>query len=357
MFKRFFAIIAGILIFCSIAEAQMRVVDENHNPIMAASILDADGNMIGLTLSDGFISNVPASAYPITIRCIGYEDLIINEPIDKNWEMTPTVYELKELVVVPVKRNVLRQTFYVREYFSMNNDCDTITYFIEHMAERFIPTSKDAKFGGNSSLRIINTRQYSHFQIGDKDSVAANPKKEFPSLLSIIELSNEEIVASATNSQKDSSKNGKRFVQKQNAQTFTTIEDVLAECNDHKSSPWPLKLLGFTMEFNQFYTTQAYRANSKGIYLPKDLLEASFVIEADGKGKHLRKALKSEKPIIIRSLIELYVVDNEYLTKEDAKDEYKNKLNHVKFVIPSTVPPLNQATLKLVNRVNTEAKK
>ena len=111
------------------------------------------------------------------------------------------------------------------------------------------------------------------------------------------------------------------------------------------------------MEFNQLYTTHAYHVNEKGIYQPKDLTEASFVMEADGRGKYLRKALKSDKPITIRSMIELYIVDRDYLSKEEAKKEYKNKPTNVKFVIPSTVPPLNEATRRLVERANAKIKK
>jgi ATP:corrinoid adenosyltransferase len=77
---------------------------------------------------------------------------------------------------------------------------------------------------------------------------------------------------------------------------------------------------------------------------------------ADGRGKFLRKALKSDKPIVIRCMIELYSIDYDYLSKEEAKNEYKNKPTDVKFVIPSTVPPLNGATQRLVERANTETK-
>jgi hypothetical protein len=73
--------------------------------------------------------------------------------------------------------------------------------------------------------------------------------------------------------------------------------------------------------------------------------------------KQLRKALNSEKPIKIRTMIELYIVDRDYLSKEEAKKEYKNKPTNVKFVIPSTVPPLNEATRRLVERANAEIKK
>jgi hypothetical protein len=56
-------------------------------------------------------------------------------------------------------------------------------------------------------------------------------------------------------------------------------------------------------------------------------------------------------------MIELYIVDRDYLSKEEAKKEYKKKPTNVKFVIPSTVPPLNEATRRLVERANAEIKK
>ena len=164
--KRVYTLIIGFLLFFAPADAQKRVVDAmSQSPVAAASIFDASGNMVGFTWSDGEFSEVPESAYPITLRCIGYEQLVIEQPEDKTWGMTPIAYELEEVVVIPVKRNILKQTFYVREYFSMSNETDTVTFFSEHMADRFVPTSKDAKFGGDSSLRILESRQHSHFQL------------------------------------------------------------------------------------------------------------------------------------------------------------------------------------------------
>lgn len=361
--KRLFTFIISALLFSCPINAQKRVIDAtDHSPISTAFIFGASGNMIGFTWSDDVLAEIPESAYPITLRCIGYEQLVIERPENKVWEMTPTVYELDEVVIVPVKRNVLKQTFYVREYFSMSNESDTVTFFMEHMAERFVPTSKDAKFGGKSSLRILDSHHYSRYQLSGNDSIIANPESPFPSMLSVFDLNDKEVIAPASfkelrNTNKlheESDKSRIALIQKQNAQTFTMIKGVLSEGKKHIVSPWPLKLLGLTMDFNQLYATHAYHVNDKGIYLPKDLTEASFVMEADGRGKYLRKALNSEKPIKIRTMIELYIVDRDYLSKEEAKKEYKNKPTNVKFVIPSTVPPLNEATRRLVERANAK---
>ena len=363
--KQIYTLIIVVLLFCAPANAQKRVVDaETQSPIAAASIFDAVGNMVGFTWSDGVFSEVPETAYPITLRCMGYEPLVIDRPEEKTWEMTPKIYELEEVVAVPVKRNILKQTFYMREYFSVCNASDTVTFFMEHMAHRFIPTSKDVKFDEDSSLRILETRQYAHYQVSGKDSVVANPEEAFPISFNALFL-NDEVVTAPESFKKsgntvkhyeEAGKSGLTLIQKQNAQTFTTITDVLADRKGHKFSPWILKALGFSMEFNQLYTTQTYRANEEGIYPPQDLMEASSVMKALGKGKFLRKALKSEKPVIIRSMTEMYRVEHEYLTKEEALEACKNKPTDVQFVIPSTVPALNEATQRLVERANAEAK-
>lgn len=364
--NRFVLLFISFLLYSNIIIAQTRVIDATDRyPIAAASIFDASGNIIGLTLIDGDFPDVPESAYPITIRCIGYEQLTIERPNNKIWEMIPTVYELDEIEVIPAKRNILKQSFYVREYFSMHNNDDTVNFFLEHMTVRFLPTSKEAKFSGSSSLRILNSRCYSHYKIGDLDSVSLNYQLKFPTMLSLCSLDNSPIDATQSFKQQSGSnklyqksgKSGMSIVQKQNEQTFTIVEDLLAGQKDHSMSPWGLSLIGMGIDVNHFLMTQTYRANNKYTYQPKDLMEASFVMEADGKGKLIRKIFKSDQPIILRSMIEIYLVDNEYITSEEAKQEYKDKDIGLSFTVPSTVPSLNAATQRLVIRAKNKAKK
>ena len=80
-------------------------------------------------------------------------------------------------------------------------------------------------------------------------------------------------------------------------------------------------------------------------------------MEADGIGKYLRKSLNSKNPITVRLMFELYIVENEYLSSKEAKQEYKDKEAGLMFTIPSTVPPLNAATKRLVERAEKESKK
>ena len=354
--------------FCSLfiyvsANAQMRLVDAvDKTPVSIASILDAAGNMVGFTLSDGAFTDIPYSSYPVTIRCLGYEQLVIERPQNKTYEIIPVSYELDEVVIVPVERNVLKQTFYVREYFSMNTQTDTVTYFLEHMARRFVPAAEKVKYSGSMSLRVQGTRAYSRYKMFGKDSVASDSKPMFPSMLALVDVYDDEVTASESFSEQgdikyyeEKGKSGMSLIQKQNAHTFTVIEDVLADKKDHSISPWPLKAMGLAIEIGQLYTTHAYRVNDKGVYLPKDLIECATVMEADGTGKFIRKCLKSDKPVEMRCMIEAYLVDSDYLTKAEAKVEAKQKDANVEFVIPSTVPPLNKATQQMVQRANAQS--
>ena len=365
MRRWFFILVINLLLFPVLAGAQERVVDATNNtPISAASIMDVEGNVVGFTLYDGTFPEISESSYPITVRCIGYEQLVIKRPRGKSWEMKPMVYELEEVVISPVRRNVLKQTFYAREYFSFTTKSDTVTIFVEHMADRFIPIGKDAKFGGSSSLRLLDSRSYARYKVLDRDSVAMEEKSTVPTILSVLEPNDDAVTApesfksgDAVKYYEESGKSGIAVIQKQNTQVFTTIEDALAGKKEHSASPWILKLLGMTLDIKQLYVTHAYRTNAEGVYLPEDLIENGFVMEADGRGKLFRKIVESDEPVLIRSMLEMYVVDRERLTKDEAKEQYKNQPTNVKYLIPSTVPALNAATRKMVERAIAEVKK
>lgn len=359
--KRILFFIICFLFTLNALHAQLRIVDAaDRTPIGAASVFDASGNMIGFTWNDGTLSDIPQSAYPITISCLGYELLIIDTPEEKDWAMKPMAYELEEVVIIPVERNIMKQTFYVREYFSMNTQSDTITTFSERMAVRFIPTKKGTKFKGDQSLQMLSSKSYNRFKIAEFDSIPTNDELVFPSLLDIVYFNDDALSAPESfkepgNTNKVYEKPGKYApaeIMKQKGGIFTYTEDGLADKKEHKWAPWPLKLLGFTIEFKQLFYTHAYRANEKGIYLPKDLTEASFIMEADGRGRRIRKLIKSDEPAIIRTMVEAYVVDRDYLSVDEAKEESNNLPKDVPFVIPENVPPLNAATQRLIERVN-----
>ena len=356
--KRFFLLILGGLLCWNIAEAQRRVADVmDDTPVSSATIFDAQGNVVGFTSSEGDFSDIPDSDYPITIRCIGYENIVVGQPKDTVLQMVPMIYELEE-AVVSASRDVMKQTFYVREYFTISSATDTITHFLEHMCDRYVPASKQVKFKKND-LRFRNTRCYKYYQIGDQDSVAVSNKPGSKVFLGLIET--EEVDASESfkgqmgvnRVYEEKGKSGILHSRKQNERIFTEYKDGLADKKGHIAHlPFLLNMMGLSMDAHQAYITHVYKANDASVYQPKDLIQAGVVVEVLGKGKLLRQMVNSDVPVKINFSIEYYVVSREYISKEQAKAEYKDKSLKVPFEIPATVPQLSEATQLLIQRAN-----
>ena len=354
--KRFSLLILGSLLCWNIAQAQRRVVDVmDDTPVSSAAIFDAQGNVVGFTSSEGDFSDIPESDYPLTIRCIGYENIVVEQPKDTVIQMIPMIYELDE-AVISASRDVMKQTFYVREYFTISSATDTITHFLEHMCDRYVPVSKKVKFKKND-LRYRNTRSYKYYQIDDRDSIAVSNKPDSKSLLDLLDT--EEVDASESfkgqmgvnRYYEKKGKSGIEHSRKQNEHTFTEYKDGLASEKDHAINlPWLLRMLGLSMEAHQAYMTYVYKANDAAVYQPKDLIQAGVVVELLGKGKLLRQMVKSDVPVKINFSIEYYVVSREYISKDQAKEEYKAKDLKVPFEIPATVPQLSEATRKIIQR-------
>ena len=363
--KRILFCFIGLLLLCTHVSAKDRVVDATDSiPVSAASIFDSAGNVVGYTLADGTLSEIPETAYPITIRCLGYEPLVIAEPKDTVWQMKQCFYDMPELVVVPVERNVMKQILYTRSYLSFFNNVDTVTYFVEKMAYRYVPATEGAKTGVSSQIQTSSSRSYSMHKVGDIDSVAYEENSKSPILASTFSnLSSQKILAhkslktDSTGYYEEKGKSGISLAQRKSNGVFTYKEDILADEKNHSLSPWALKLLGMTMDINQFYTTHAFSINKSDKYLPKDLMEASFVMEAEGRGKYIRKVLDSDTPVKMCLMAEVYVVGREYLSKDEAKEESAKGTSKMSFVIPSNVPSLNEATRLLVERVKAQTKK
>lgn len=355
---RFLILIFSGLLLSNVAEAQRRVVDVmDDTPVSSATIFDAQGNVVGFTSSEGDFSDIPDSDYPITIRCIGYENIVVGQPKDTVLQMVPMIYELDE-AVVSASRDVMKQTFYVREYFTISSETDTITHFLEHMCDRYVPASKQVKFKKND-LRFRNTRCYKYYQIGDQDSVAVSNKPGSKVLLGLIET--EEVDASESfkgqmgvnRVYEEKGKSGILHSRKQNERIFTEYKDGLADKKGHIAHlPFLLNMMGLSMDVHQAYMTHVYKANDASVYQPKDLIQASVVVELLGKGKLLRQMVNSDVPVKINFSIEYYVVSREYISKEQAKAEYKDKSLKVPFEIPATVPQLSEATQLLIQRAN-----
>ena len=83
----------------------------------------------------------------------------------------------------------------------------------------------------------------------------------------------------------------------------------------------------------------------------QDMIQVTYSISALAKGKLWKSIYGAKSDILLKSLIEIYPVDFEYLTLEECKEIEKDK-NPAKpeFIIPGHVMPLDATMQSIVDR-------
>ena len=351
-----------ILCLCSAlisvnAQQKLRIVDAaDQSPIAAGTIFDAEGNVIGFTLNNGTLMPIPETAYPITIRCVGYDLLTIPAPENKDWMMTPASYELEEVVVLPPKYAAVRQLFYVREYVSGSTADYERHEFREYMVERYVPASKESKYHGSTDFYCYPGRLYTRVHTSRRDSLSYDPYAESKPLLSAFELYITTGTVRAPKSFTDENAQGPHVYQKmggiltmkQNDYTFTIVEDYLAKKKDHEWSPWLFKLLGLKVDIHTFYMISTYPVDLDGEYEDKDFTDFSMALEMSIQGKKIEKVTESKEPIRSKAMLEMYLVSNKHLTIDDARAAMKNRPKQMRIEVPARVPRLDEATRQFI---------
>ena len=355
-----------ILLLASIhASAQTVILDANDKlPVVGASIFDASGTMVGLTLSDGSVpEDLAAESYPLTIQCIGYNMLTIEKKGQRTLEMTERSYEIDEVKVTPGDKKVLRLLCYVREYVGISAFTDTTTIFKEHMVDYLIPVERKAKLSSSCDARILTSRIYTRSVDEEKDTVEISTKGG-PSLLFLATIDSSSVAEPESFKDTDvlpksytkTGKYGPICIYRKTQNAFTCFRDGLADEKNHIMSPAVLKLLGARMDFTQLYKSLSFRMSGSNTYGPADLTSATFALEAIGMGKFFKSSNPHKKPVEIKSLMEIYVAKRYYLTTEEAKQIKKNKPEDTKFIIPASVPQLSPSIRNIVKRAQQQAK-
>ncbi len=373
--KNLLLLLCAVLSICvANAQTSYRLVDANdQTPIISASIFDAAGSIVGYTMKDGTLPQIPESAYPITIRSIGYELLTITTPAERDWQLIPKNYPIEPVVVVPAKYEVMKQTFYIRMFNSAGNSETEIRSYMEFMAERFVPASKDSKYRGSQKLYAYPIRRYIYLK--EKDTTIyhtgihqADNSKPISTETMVIDLLNmlfkkgfdvpesfKNADGHTTVTQEEKGKSGLISVIKQKGQQLTVSVDILAKKKNHVWSPWLLKVLGMKFNLRQFLFTQTYQVNSEGFYLPKDLMDGNYLMEEEVDMKRLHKLFESDEPVQAILSIEMYRTNSEYLTRDMAESAILNRPKEIPLTIPDRALPLNSATLQLIEAVKANA--
>ena len=339
--------------------AQTVVMDkETNTPLPKASIFDNTGRFIAITTDEGMIPDeISSLSYPLVIRYLGYENAIVSSPEEEAVFLIENDYELPELTVDDTSRTMLHLTGYVRYYGTGTTDQDTVMSFSESIVDFMLPRQKKTKFKGWKDARVLASRNYHQRISNTVDTIAYSEQPSGPSGGSYF-IDDEFEIPQEIKSGKSNRViiNGKYSPERtwvELGDTYFLEIDDLADSKNHKESPNALKLLGATVDFNKVERRYKFEKNQEKIITPEDLKEMSYAFEMLIRGKLFRKMIKSKDPINLNAYAELYIIDREYITEEEAKDLKKNppqiKASSIK--APANAPQLHPELVKIKERV------
>jgi len=343
------------------ANTRIRVVDaENNEPLPMATVFAKSGIIIGLTDNDGYITISSANDFPITVRCLGYESKQCSEN-QTEIKLANQPFALQEVVVTPVDRPVARIICYVREYISSATGTDTLMSYNEHMADFFIPVRDKLKgFKGKTKPRFLRSRLYSRMTNSEGlDSIFSPQYRDDTFAWELLfEMPRKEIIeteAIQNGAVIDSipAKHGTKGIMRKAGGNYITTTDYLADIKNHTWSPVIFKLLGLTIDFNKMQEAWVYRVNDEGRYRATDIISGTFSMSVLARGKWLKKAFKTDSPIQMYGLYEIYPVEIEYLTVDESKDLVKYP-PRPDWIVSSNARPLDSSIQRIVNSFSTK---
>lgn len=358
---RLLVAVSLLLLISMVARAEiLKVVDaEDSTPLKAATVSSKSGVIIGLTDDNGEIKISNQSDYPVRISYLGYKPANYTGGGQGVIKMVSTVYDLKEVVVDPKDRPVERIVCYMREYISASTDMDTTLYFNEYMADFFIVKGKVKGVKTQNKPRLLSSRRYakiSNREVGDSiykpDNV--DPAMAWAQIVSLPEDSFDPVAVIGEN-KTYGSVNGKYWLKEQiriNPATVMRTVNMLADYKDHSISPLIFKMLGFTLDITECTGTWLYKKGENGVCYPDDLLMGVANLKVLGRGKWIKKAFKADDAVDIYASYEVYPVEVEYLSAQEAKEVMKERPTDVKITVSPNALPLPEGVRRVVDIID-----
>lgn len=359
IFMKRFSSFLFLLITLSLSLNAIVIVDNlDNSPIIAASVFNSKGMLIGFSNENGEFRDAQSSDYPLQVRCIGYNNATVEEGAEEV-RLDFCTYELPETSVLS-NRDGMRVIFYVREYLTTSLDSGKIVTYAENMADVFIPMRKKVKgFKSRFFMKELNKRSYSK-AIGNNGREKYKCNVEDPLHNFFFDMFEIDIsVVKETNrlALKETGMDTVRakdylIVQRKTPSTFNCGYDELAYKKNHMYSPNLLKFLGMTTDFYEMFSTETFYRNGSHSYRVHDLFQVTASLSATCRGKWIKKAYKTNNAVKIKVRFELYPVEIQYITSEESKELQQNEknVNPMPFRIPENVPALDDATRLLIEK-------
>lgn len=361
--KKLLSIILSLTIFMGAFDANaFRLIDaETKAPLPLASITDCSGNVVGMTDKSGVIPELQKDRYPITFNYMGYASLQILKPAEDDLKMIQQDYELPEIVVIPGSRPLLHLTGYMREITSVLSSSDSVAIFKESVVDFLVPVEKTKVKGWNKARELASKTYVRMSNSSGLDSVSTNHEYEFmlwgnrkslipsgakiPAKIKGTDLACDTIMG----------KYYPKIIWWKNGDITRWYGDALANEKNHVTTPWALKLFGLTADVTEISENYVFDTPDGDFIRPTDLRQVSVTIDMLAKGKLFKKAFDSSSHVNVRTYMELYLTDREFLSEEEGK-ELKKEVPFIEpsdILAPANANPLHPAIIRTVERVNS----
>ncbi|MDE6271106.1 MAG: hypothetical protein K2M12_09680 [Muribaculaceae bacterium] len=361
MRKCILAIAAVLITISATAQNAVTVVDADRAPVVGASVISANGLILGFTDAAGAIK-ASERDYPLSVRCLGYEAATVAAPCDTVY-MQDATFSLPEMVVSTAGRPITRVVTYARGYFTASIGNDTVRAFGEYMLEYFFADGKVKGYKKSDSQSSCKASRLflSLPQTEDGDSLMQSGATLMFYLITCpIELPHERIeeteaIRGGAATDTVPGKYGPEFIYRKNERIYSVEKDELANYKNHSRGHWLLKLLGFNMIFKLVNTSDIYAVNDSGKYDLYDYIYGSQTAQVIGKGKVIKWFFRKNMDVDFYGYNEQYPVSIERLTVEDYKEMRANrKTRKEEFRVPDNVLPLAPAIQVLAERKDLE---
>ncbi|MCM1032856.1 MAG: carboxypeptidase-like regulatory domain-containing protein [Odoribacter sp.] len=356
------SLMIAVAVFKAAAQCHGVVVADSltGSPLPGASVFDSKGNAIGVGNSAGRTPVIPGTAYPITVRYLGYEECTVADCTTDTVFMRESFTELPEVIVESRQHKVLHMLAYVREYSTLSTYTDTVFLFREKMVDFMLTSDAKAKFKGWTTPRVIKTKSYYRFtnNIG-LDSVSDVCSHHF-SWSDWLGLSHATVIPAmllsadcVTDTVRGKYSPAEIWIK--NHDRISVDVNVLADTVGRRWVPGMQGFFRNDVDFETFRIKLNYDDVTGDILSPLDLSGYSFNIESNGRGHDIFMFNHIDEPCFVSTYGEVYIIDKEYITVKEARKWQRHKFDtdNIAMIEPPGAPDLQPAVMALVERVNS----
>lgn len=331
----------------------------SRRPLSQASVFASDGNFIGICRKNGALPYIPAGAFPVTVRYLGYRETSIPAPGADTVFLSPQTTELPEMVVESRQHRVLHILAYVREYSTLTTFSDSVQLFREKMVDFMLPRDAGTRFRGWQNPRVLESRSYYRFTDGNgldsvsnrcnyyfswADWIGLPPAATAPGHVAAFGTSTDTLYGRYSACEIWNRDNGR----------LTLDVNALADTIGRRWVPGLASFFKKDIDFEQVRLRFNFEGVGADSITPVELSGYSFTVESNDRGRDMFMFNRGDQAIFISTYAEVYIIDKEYITVKEARkwEKRRDGTDELAILEPAGAPELQPGIRELVDRVN-----